>query len=252
MSAMTPAEHDADAVHHPFLLQASLVRVCRCSHMFILTLLLQHEQFVDAVGADALHFAVACTVEGKDLMEDTDDKCAVQADYPAWFLQQRPASALQHLTIAWEVPLAEVKELVEQHLQQGGAPSMFTDDYTWQGRSLYLRLEVALSDAESEDSSTDPKLEIGCYAQLQPNGRELCKATFKLWLLRSGSTRTEDAVNKSTIVGYLRGKQGWGCPDFVYCGTASSWQQVERALFEQGAVHADGCLHIRVVVKKLD
>lgn len=170
MSAMTPAEHDADAVHHPFLLQASLVRVCRCSHMFILTLLLQHEQFVDAVGADALHFAVACTVEGKDLMEDTDDKCAVQADYPAWFLQQRPASAMQRLTISWEVPLAKVKQIVEQHLQEGESTAEYSDSYTWQGRSLYLRLQVERAVEASRDSSAEATLDICCYVVLEERG----------------------------------------------------------------------------------
>jgi hypothetical protein len=101
---------------NPSLLQASLVRVCRCSHLFILTVLLQDEGFVDAVGVPALSFAAACTVEGKGLVGDTR-KCAEQADYPAWFLQQRPASAMQRLTISWEVPLAKVKQIVEQHLQ---------------------------------------------------------------------------------------------------------------------------------------
>jgi hypothetical protein len=98
--------------------------------------LLQHDEFVGAVGARALHFAAACAVQGEDLMrEDETSGCAVQADYPAWFLQQRPASAMQRLTITWEVPLAEVKQiveqLVEQHLQQGGSHAEYGDTYTW-------------------------------------------------------------------------------------------------------------------------
>jgi hypothetical protein len=234
------------------LLQASLVRVCRCSHLFILTVLLQPDEgFVDAVGAPALHFAAACTSEGKGLEEETE-LCAQQADYPAWFLQQRPASAMQRLTISWEVPLAKVKQIVEQHLQDGEFTAEYSDSYTWQGRSLYLSLQVERAVEASGDSSAEATLDIGCYLVLEERGRELCKTTFRLWLLKAGSTRTEDALKRTTLSGYMMAGHSWGTGGFVYSGTANSWQRVERALREQQAVHADGCLHIKAAVKKLE
>jgi hypothetical protein len=213
--------------------------------------LLQHDDFVDAVGACALHFAAACAVQGEDLIDDTSG-CAVQADYPAWFLQQRPASAMQELSITWEVPLAEVKQLVELHLQQGGSHAEYGDTYTWQGRSFRLSIDVAPADEASEDSPAGAKIDIGCYLQLDPRGRELCKATYKLWLLKAGSSRTEDALKKSTHSRHMMSRQGWGNEDLVCSGAASSWPQVERALRAKQAVHADGCLHIQAVVSELE
>jgi hypothetical protein len=87
---------------------------------------------------------------------------------------------------------------------------------------------------------------------LAPRGQELCKTTVKLLLLKAGSARTEDALKRSTLTNYLMDGHSWGSGGFVYSGTASSWQQVERALREQQAVHADGCLHIRAVVEELE
>jgi hypothetical protein len=248
---LTLANCDADAVINPSLLQASLVRVSRCSHLFILTVLLQDEGFVDAVGAPALSFAVACTVEGKDLVEDTSG-CAEQVDYPAWFLQQRPVSAMQELSINWEVPLVHVKQLVEQHLQQGKTHEEVSGTYTWQGRSLSLRLQVEPVDEVDGESSAETEVDIGCYVHSEPRGQELCKTTFRLLLLKAGSTKAEDAVNKSTITKYMRGSDDWGTVGFVCSDTASSWQQVERALREKQAVRADSCLHIKAVVAELE
>jgi hypothetical protein len=237
-------------INHP-VLQAGLVRVSRCSHLFIQTVLLQHEDFVDAVGAPALHYAAACIVEGEQLVEDTGS-CGVQKRYPAWFLRQRPASVMQRLTIDWEVPLAKVKHLVEQHLQRGGIQEQYGDTYIWQGRRLKLSLQASREVAAGVESSTEAALDIGCYLQLKPRNREMCNATFKLWLLKAGSSTAEDAVEEDTITAYFRGKSSWGSAGFVYMDPASSWQQVERALREKQAVHADGCLHIRAVVKKLE
>jgi hypothetical protein len=159
---------------------------------------------------------------------------------------------MQELSIDWEVPLAKVKQLVEQHLQQGGTHIEYSNTYTWQGRRLSLSLDVAPAEDASEDSSAAAKLKIGCYVELKARGLELCQLTFGMWLLRAGSTTAEGAVVKSNITGYMRGKQGWGSTEFVYSGAASSWQQVERALREQQAVHADGCLQLRAVVEKLE
>jgi hypothetical protein len=59
-------------------------------------------------------------------------------------------------------------------------------------------------------------------------------------------------LKRSTLTGYMMDGHSWGSGGFVCSGTASSWQQVEHALREKQAVHADGCLHIRAVVKKLE
>jgi hypothetical protein len=158
---------------------------------------------------------------------------------------------MQRLTIDWKVPLAQVEQLVEQHLQQGATDEVYSDTYTWQGRSVYLSLEIDPADEASEESSAEATLDIDCYVMLDAHGQELCKTTFELWLLKAGSDRAGDALNESTIMGYMRGRHGCGVEGFVNYDTASSWQQVERALREQQAVHAGGCLHIRAAVKKL-
>jgi hypothetical protein len=111
---------------------------------------------------------------------------------------------------------------------------------------------VAAADEASEDSPAGAKIDIACYVQLDPRCRELCKATYKLWLLRAGSSRTEDALKKSTLSRHMMGRQGWGLEDLVCSGAASSWQQVERGLRVKQAVHADGCLHIKAVVSELE
>jgi hypothetical protein len=242
-------QQDADAARS--LLQASLVRVCRCSTLFILTVLLQDEGWIVAVGASALHFAAACSVEGKGLVDDTS-ACKVQADYPAWFMQQRSASAMQRLTINWQVPLAELKQLVEQHLQDGESDSVYSHMVTWQGRTLYICLDVITEDAASEHSAAEVELKVGCYMGLTFRSQELCKATVKLLLLKAGSTTAKDALRKSEITGYLMDSTVWGSGGVVYSAVTSSWQQVEQALRERQAVHADGCLHLAAIVTSLE
>jgi hypothetical protein len=77
---------------------------------------------------------------------------------------------MQRLTISWEVPLAKVKQIVEQHLQEGESTAEYSDSYTWQGRSLYLRLQVERAVEASRDSSAEATLDICCYVVLEERG----------------------------------------------------------------------------------
>lgn len=137
------AQAQEEGVSDKQLLQlASLVRMSHCSQLYVTTVLLQQQQLVRAVGRFPLQYAALCSSIGKLMVEDTSDN-AVHGRYPAWFAEQRPASAMRQLVIDWHVPLGDIKQLVVQQLQQGGhLDNLTSETYHWRGRSCRLLCEA--------------------------------------------------------------------------------------------------------------
>ncbi|WIA32899.1 hypothetical protein OEZ86_006070 [Tetradesmus obliquus] len=149
---------------------ASLVRMPRCSHLYITTVLLQHpEDVVEAFGLGHLLNAAACSAAGSQLVEEIDSS-PTRREYPGWFLPARPASSMQQLVIDWHVKLQDVKVMFEQR------------------------------------------------------------------------------VAENRIEAYFGQNRNWGVTTFVFNGGTTAWQEAKQQLRAAHAVHADGCLHIQVIV----
>ncbi|WIA12744.1 hypothetical protein OEZ85_006379 [Tetradesmus obliquus] len=149
---------------------ASLVRMPRCSHLYITTVLLQHpEDVVEAVGLGHLLNAAACSAAGSQLVEEIDSS-PTRREYPGWFLPARPASSMQQLVNDWHVKLQDVKVMFERR------------------------------------------------------------------------------VAENRIEAYFGQNRNWGVTTFVFNGGTTAWQEAKQQLRAAHAVHADGCLHIQVIV----
>jgi hypothetical protein len=124
------------------------------------------------------------------MVKDTEHH-AVQKRFPAWFKQERPASAMQELVIDWHVPLADLQRLVEQQLQKGpGVLNIDDISYVWQGRGCSLFLEVAVEVTQGAASS----------AATATLGKSLSVAlfiAFKDWPGAGGATCKHTATGPS-------------------------------------------------------
>jgi hypothetical protein len=110
-------------------------------------------------------YAALCSSIGKRVVKDTSE-FVVRKRYPAWFEQQRPASAMKQLTIDWHVPLGDIKRVVEQQLQQGtGTADMDSEAYQRQGRSCKLELELDVADRQ--ETSGDAAGAAGMARQVE-------------------------------------------------------------------------------------
>jgi hypothetical protein len=237
----------------PACLQAAEVRMASCSHLYLTTVLLQHQQMARAVGLNNLLYAAACSA-ASDLARDTRCASSTQLLCPGWFASARPASGMQLLVIDWHVPLRDLHVLVEQCMRDGDGAQLRGSCYTWQGANCRITLEVE-EDSEEQDSADATAggrpVCIGCYIQLHSNEKHLCKVVCEVFLMHAGSMDPEDAVTCATIDSHIgRGTES-GHADFVYSGRTITWQDVEQRLRADDVVHADGCLHIRAVVSKL-
>lgn len=237
---------------HPACLQASLVRMPRCSHLYITTVLLQHpEDVVEAVGLGHLLNAAACSAAGSQLVEEIDSS-PTRREYPGWFLPARPASSMQQLVNDWHVKLQDVKVMFEQRVAENRCEELQSKVYTWQGSSCYVAPE-AEEDQEPASSSQErtasaKNVTLGCYVYLTAYKQQLCKIDCRCLLLRAGSRRAADAVDNCRIEAYFGQNRNWGVTTFVFNGGTTAWQEAKQQLRAAHAVHADGCLHIQVIV----
>jgi hypothetical protein len=234
-------------------LQVSVVRMSRCSHLYLTTVLLLHEGLVSTVGLKHLAYAIVSSTASSSLADVTVDS-PTHVQHPCWFLPERPASSMKQLVVDWHVPLRDIKPLVEQWLQEESCEALYSKDYTWQGSCCCLSLELMKSNAAGGSAAAGKSFKIGCFlgsADTAHNEHELCKADFKMMLMKAGATQLGRAVYVCKLDDYIGAGTTWGSASFLFRGRASSWREVEQRLRAAEAVHADDCVHIKLVVKKL-
>jgi hypothetical protein len=225
----------------------------KCSHLYLTTKLLQHEQLVSAVGLRNLLYATACSAAGGDFLGDTDTS-PTQSEFPGWFLQARPVSSMKQLVIDFQVELQKIKWLYEQVFEQGQQEDLSSDSYVWQGRSCWLCLEVTEDETIASSAAAAKKVAIGVSVNLGGGEHELCRFSGRLLLMQAGSEGVEIACRAARMEGYMGEDNALGEPAFVFRGAVNTWQEVEQRLRADQAVHADqdgDYVHIRVVITKL-
>jgi hypothetical protein len=162
----------------------------RCSHLYLTTVLLLHQQMTHAAGLKNLLHAAACSA-ASGLASDTRDESSTQQLYPAWFASARPPADMQQLVIDWQVPLRDLRVLVEHWLQDGYCETLCSSGCTWQGSTCNITLEVDEDDdSEEQGPAGAAPVSIGCYMRLHRHDPQLCRVVCQIlrWTRAQGTS----------------------------------------------------------------
>uniref|UniRef100_A0A383W8I4 BACK domain-containing protein n=1 Tax=Tetradesmus obliquus TaxID=3088 RepID=A0A383W8I4_TETOB len=172
------------------------------------------------------------------------------ARFPAWKAAKRPASAMRQLDMQWQLPLQQLQEAVQQHLQHKlKMHYLLSTRHTWQGTCFMLKVEVTTDTAA-------PRTQLGLYIRMLdvPSGG-VRSATYKLSIAaapgsQAGNTKPDIELGPLTYT--WTNEKGRGNNKLVTFDALSNWQQAEAKLRQLGLVHSDGCLHLRGLVTNIE
>jgi hypothetical protein len=219
--------------------------------------LIHDQHLVAAVGMENLLYAVACSAADSSaahskLLRETERRPA-RAAYPGWVLQERPASSMQQLVFEWHVSLQDIKVKAEEELEQlEDCKRVHSEQHTHQGTRCYLSLHVQEGDATEDNRAQGKQVTVACVLQLAGCKQQLCRIRYRCLLMKAGSNRNSEAVTDTRCLdGYVGRYTEWIMSAFDSKDAVRSWGDLEQQLRAAGAVHADNCLHIKVIVKEL-
>ena len=168
------------------------------------------------------------------LLWDTDNIPAFKGN-PSWSLPARPPSQVKSGALCWNVPLGELRAQFEEAIATCATAEMNSPAQVWQGRRFYYSLDCTVSSGPTS-----------CRLDLFVMFREDVAADL---MLMAGKTEGSPMVR--VVKNSIPSGCGHGRTDFFGCGTLKSWEEAEQKLRELSLVHADGCLHLRAIIRML-
>jgi hypothetical protein len=180
---------------------------------------------------------MACLLHGSRQQEERTEWVINFGEHrAAWQRRRRHRSNRRTADVSWVVPLADVRGLVEQEADRGQRSLFWPEPcFIWHGRELQLCLGL-------DDDADSIKLYV--------SGDNSYSSIF----CRLQASRTAGGVLKHDTKGNIvEPDYMQGCLELVPVPSADGqWAAVEAALREARLVHDDGCLHLKIVITRIE
>ena len=227
---------------------AKTIRVKHCSPLCVGTMMPRCPWLVKAWGVEDLVAASVLACKPKErIVKCLSADPELKNRQPAWGLGSRPVSTVTKGELVWKVPLSKVKELDATARAEKTAAelrSRLEADGTviWSGKAFSLQLELC------SDSG------IGLYLMMDGpcvNGRR------SAWAVVNCSVDVvsphDDIIlpDEDANEWDLGVTAGYGWNDVCSLKGWATWEELEQKLRAVALVHADGCLHLQVVVHSI-
>lgn len=226
-------QHELSSEEVCGLLQA--IRMQHCSQLYISTAMANSPLMAQCFTPAEIAVAVAmgfAGVETANQHRGLINSSPVVAKYPAWTAQKRPASATTAKEMQWLVPLPQLKQLFEQHLQQPA--SSRENSYLQQQLVYYQETDLALLLVFSTRGDDAGVLSVFLGVQLEVlnllPGR-VCNVVCELAIRRADGVASFCRSGRNA--GYSSEKQRAGWPTLIRLGAAdqvTSWAAAEAVL----------------------
>lgn len=209
----------------------SLVRMAHCATAYVATVMSSADScFSRCLAAEELQVAVAVSALGCDA-EEADNPTIRR--FPNWCADKRPASALDKLTIEWQVLLDDLRPLVEQSLcRSERSEPLQGKQCMHQGVTLVATLRMY-----PPDNGTLAGL--GIFMHPTEANNLLCKVQGR-FAIDCAPWSGQRPVRPSLPSALVRGNgQGRGYRRIIKFGTFNSWAGVDGHLRGAHLVHAE-------------
>jgi hypothetical protein len=203
-----------------------VLRLPHCTPTYLAGVVAPAASLLRAAGLTEAEALGLCTLPAPGSEQRTWRLKNVFGDRAAWQLPSRPASSVKVLHVQWQLPLAELQEVVQQKTSASLTPD--GSQATWCGRVWGMTVE-----------SCDSRLGLFLRAQNAPAGFDA-----KYSAMASGAPW----VSRSLAGEYVKSNTSWGYPKLLEWGADKEWPQVKEWLEQQKLVHPDKCLHLRIAV----
>ena len=232
---------------------AELIRLTQCTPTYLSSVICGENSWIRGCisNGDLFKACAFCGTSSSSKMDTLPDiagykpQMLVIKRYPSWAIPCRPASAVKELDFIMTVPLAKLQAKFEESVPQKGNVTVKLSRRTWQGRSICCKLTcIPRGNGTSR---------LGCLissgAMSSCLAREYCVHFTVQGHVHNGEAVYVQKVKSAKIS--VREGYGLGASDALRMGAHSSWEALEQQLRDKGWVHADGCVHVSVIVHAL-
>ena len=227
---------------------ANTIRVTHCSPLCVGTIIPRCPWLVQAWGVEDLVAAsvFACKPEQKRVVTCLSGGRELMKRQPASGLNSRPVSAVTKGGLLWKVPVSKMKELDETARAKNSAVDLRSHEdgggiLIWSGRVFYLKVEGSNVSG------------IGLYLIPNPsvNGGDGARAVVMCSLGAVNTFGNLICRKQYAVEWNLSEFHGHGWKDVCSLKGWATWEELEQKLRGASLVHADGCLHLRLLVHSI-